>query len=314
MELKAKDETALRNYLLGAASPEEQRELELWLMSDEDAYVLLEATEDQLIDESLGGRLQGRELNQFKNHFLAAPERQRKLQFGRSLRRAIDARTSTADLGGRRESSFWGRLLENVRFRPTLAFFVPVLIMLIVAGTGWSIFEIAELQRGLHSATADLVNIKRENDQLQQKLADSQSANQTLRLQLRTLEESITPKPSAAAPVLLALNLAPGLRRSSKNDLPKVMIAVNNKEARFSLTLLDDNYSTYSVVLRDADGHELWTREKIPSTTSREGKVVVVIVPTERLSNGDNSFGLMGIPNTGAPENIDRYYFRVVRQ
>src|SRR5262245_65953136 len=90
MDTKAKDPWVLHKYLLGNMSPEKQEELELWLMSNEDAYDLMEAAEDDLIDASLAGRLSADDLNRFNTHFLAAPERRRKVQFSRSFRRAID--------------------------------------------------------------------------------------------------------------------------------------------------------------------------------------------------------------------------------
>jgi hypothetical protein len=40
----------------------------------------------------------------------------------------------------------------------------------------------------------------------------------------------------------------------------------------------------------------------------------VLNVPAEVLSSGDFSFSLMGVPDSGTPESIARYYFRAVRQ
>ena len=85
-----KDWEVLKNYLLGKASPAEEEEVERWLMSDDQAYDLLEAAEDELIDTFLRGKLRGRDLDRFNSHFLKAPERNRKLQFSRSLIRFID--------------------------------------------------------------------------------------------------------------------------------------------------------------------------------------------------------------------------------
>jgi Tol biopolymer transport system component len=85
-----KDWEALKRYLLGNVSPEEQQDVERWLISDDHAYDQLEAAEDELIDTFLRGELRGRDLDQFNSHFLIAPERKRKLQFSRSLIRFID--------------------------------------------------------------------------------------------------------------------------------------------------------------------------------------------------------------------------------
>src|SRR5215469_4522839 len=85
-----KDWKALKRYLLGNVSPEEQQDVERWLISDDHAYDELEAAEDELIDTFLSGELRGHDLDQFNSHFLITPERKRKLQFSRSLIRFID--------------------------------------------------------------------------------------------------------------------------------------------------------------------------------------------------------------------------------
>src|SRR5690242_8835376 len=85
------DEKALRRYLLGTASDAEQEVIDLWLLSEQDAYELLTAAEDDLIDDSLAGRLTRDDLQRFHDHFLMAPERQRKLQFSRAFQRLAGA-------------------------------------------------------------------------------------------------------------------------------------------------------------------------------------------------------------------------------
>src|SRR5262249_30229175 len=145
------------------------------------------------------------ELDQFNTRFLAAPERQRKLEFSRSLRQVVDASH------GKHESSISLSLLDIFRYRPALAFAISALIVLMAIGTGWSAFEIAALRRELHST----------------------------QFHFRALEESVTASPSSPSPALLAVNLLPGLRRSS-NDLPKLLIGANSKLVQFSLTLLRD--------------------------------------------------------------------------
>ena len=310
MKFQSKDETILKKYLLGDISPDKQDELELWLMSDNDAYDLLEAAEDDLIDDALSGRLQGRELDLFNNHFLLAPERQRKLQFGRSFRRLLLAEKPVPT----HAPTGWDRILDALRYRPAFGYALSALIIVGVIGIAWSIFKVASLQQQLNTTTAQLENVGRERDGLQRQLDDSQSANQILETRFRELEASVgASQTSSTPPTLLALNLIPGLTRSS-NDLPKVTITSNNKLAQFSLSLLDDNYTAYRARLIDAAGQEIWSRDKLPATTTREGKTVVVTIPTEVLLTANYSFNLMGISDSGAPENVASFYFRAVRQ
>jgi len=88
-------------------------------------------------------------------------------------------------------------------------------------------------------------------------------------------------------------------------------VPANTKLVRVSLTLLDDNYDSYRVLLFDEGGRQLWTAPQLKATTTTTGKAVVVSVPGELLSNGDYNFSLSGISNGQPPENISSYYFHV---
>jgi hypothetical protein len=310
MDVETKDPVTLRKYLLGDASLEEQEDVELWLMSHEDAYCFLEAAEDDLIDDSLAGTLTGRELVQFNNYFLAAPERQRKVHFSRSLQKFIDVSTRA-----RPDESFWTRLLNGVRYPSAFGYVLAALVVLMAVGGGWSVFKIAELQRQLHSATGEVVNLQQARDRLQKELSESQAAIQTLQTRVQNAQDSQRTgrrSETSATPVLVAsLLLMPG-RTRSVSEVPKITIGPETKSVKFSLALLDDDYATYRAVLFEA-GRPMWEKDKIPATATRDGKAVVFEGPIDRLTSGDYSFSLMGNPNAGPRENINSYYFRVVR-
>ena len=301
-DLPIKDEAVLRKYLLGDMSSEEQEEIELWLMSNEDAYCLLEAAEDDLIDDSFAGRLAPRDLDRFQNHFLVAPERQRKLQFSRSFKRAID----TAAQPVRLEFPSRPGLLDFLRFRPAFVYATSALIVILLTGNVWSLLKVAELQRELHSVTNQVTELGRDRDDLKRQLDESQAA-------ALALQAAIPPPKPSAAPVLLAMNLVPGITRSS-NEIPTITLTSSASRVRFSLALLDDNFTVYRVSLMNVDSREIWTQSKVSPTAARDGKTIVLNVPAEVLSSGDFSFSLMGVPDSGTPESIARYYFRAVRQ
>src|SRR5438128_11645258 len=155
MQVNVNDRQALRKYLLGNLPVEEQEQFELWLMSDDEAYDLVEAAEDDLIDESLSGKLKGRELHQFNTHFLAAPERKRKLRFGKSLARYIEARTAPKTV------SFGDVLRAFLAYRPSVAYAAAALIVVMVGGVIWSIQRQTQLQHRLDSVMSQLSEMGR---------------------------------------------------------------------------------------------------------------------------------------------------------
>ena len=313
MELEAKSESVLRKYLLGSVSSEEQEELELWLMSDQNACDLLEAAEDDLIDDALAGRLEKSDLDLFNSHFMAAPERQRKLQFGRSLKRVLNANLKPAPIPSHapRAALTWLGLRQ-----PAVAYASIALTVLLLIGTGWSLFKVVKLQQALRSTTDQLANAGRDRDDLKRQLDQSQNATRTLEDLVRGLEAAVGgggAGKSAEFPVLLAVNLMAGITRSS-SDVPKISVVAETRVIRFTLVLLDDNFTAYRASLRNAEDRELLSRDKLAATPARNGKAVVLTVPAEIISNGDYSFSLLGIPVSGNPESAGRYSFRAVRQ
>src|SRR5262249_52764204 len=149
-------------------------------------------------------------------HFLAAPERQRKVQFSRSFRRAIDGRAQTTPGFSRLPaSSTWIRLLDALRYRPALAFAGSALVLILVIASVASLIRTTQLQRQLNSVKIQFVSLESERENLKRQLEESQTTARTLQAQLGALQTpSISPKTSSA-PVLLALNLMPGITRSS---------------------------------------------------------------------------------------------------
>src|SRR5262249_53839386 len=202
-------ENTLRRYLLGDVSPAEQEQVDLWLMSNDDAYDVLTAAEDDLIEESLNGKLESADLERFNKYFLAAPERQRKLAFDRSLRRYVHENRPVS------QPVHFGSLLALFfRMRPVLAYGCAALIVLTLIGGIWSTFTMMQLQQELRSASDQLASISSERENFRRQLEESRSAGQGLQTQVDLLERTIADFKSAPR-ALLTFTLIPGLSRSS---------------------------------------------------------------------------------------------------
>jgi len=305
MELGAID-AVLRKYLLGDASAQEQEQIDNWLMSDKQAYDLMEAAEDDLIDDALAQRLDGRDLRLFNENFLATPQRQRKFQLSRSFQRAVNV----AQPKNEPKASF--TLWDLFRYRPGLAFVASALMVVLLVGGAWSLVRLAELQQQLHSATDQLAGLNRDREDLQRQLEESQAQTRAALQQQAQPPETPGRGQAPSTLALMAMTLVPGITRSS-SDIPKITLNANTTGVRFSLILLDDNFTAYRATLRNADDREIWTQDKAPSTATPDGKAVVLTVPSANLSSGDYSFLLMGLPTSGSPENIGRYYFHTNR-
>src|SRR5882762_4306650 len=81
----------IRRYLLGQLNDRARQEIEQQLILDENLFEELLVAEDEIIDAYLNGKLNADDRGAFERHFLATPERQEKLKFGRSFNRYLSS-------------------------------------------------------------------------------------------------------------------------------------------------------------------------------------------------------------------------------
>lgn len=121
------EEEAIKQYLLGRLSEEEQTPLEERLLTDDDFFERLNLAEEELIDEYLAGALPAKDRERFDNHFITAPERQQKLRFSKALRKYVT--TPRRIVYGP-----WARIFSNSYLRMAAS-------IIIVAGLGLGIYR-----------------------------------------------------------------------------------------------------------------------------------------------------------------------------
>ena len=308
---KTTDAKALRKYLLGDLSTEDQEAFELWLMSEDDAYDMVLAAEDDLIDEFLAGKLSVTESQQFHNHFLIALERQRKLEFSRIFREYANRKpvpaVPTLPAPAR---SFWKELGALCRLQPAYGAVSAALILLMIGGGYWSGVSSSALR--LDSTKAALQQAETQRHDLQLQIDEIQATSKQLSSQLAQLDNAFGDLQSVAVSgSVVALNLSPILTRSSNDDLPTAQPTPATHLIQFVLPLLDDNYPAYSVALVDGEGKRRGPRQPLAARTIQNVKAIVVTFPPESLPAGDYSFELSGITNSDETEAIGQYYFRV---
>jgi len=169
MEIKTLDETTIRRFLLGQLSIEDMQEVELWLMMDDEAMDLVNAAEDDLIDESLAGGLKGNDLRQFESHFLTAPERQKKYQFSkvfhRRLRSNSKAKASESEKPARKSARTVIR--SWFQFRLELGYAVPALVVILTTGALYH-------RTQLTSVRSETTTVRQERDGFESRLNAAQ--------------------------------------------------------------------------------------------------------------------------------------------
>ena len=225
----AVDERQICQYLLGKLGVEEQQRFEEQLMTQESLFDELMVLEDELIDEYLQGTLSPVDRTDFEKHFLATPERQKKLQFAQALRKHMAAAALKQTPLPVPKPSFWQSFLALVRDQ-TPAFrygFQAALSAVIVAGlwmgaTTWRLStQVAQIrsQQGVFQEREQLVR---------QQLEEQQRRSQELEQQLVLAQTQGQKPPETSLSRLVAFVLSPNLVRDSPEP---------RKDSRFLPTL-----------------------------------------------------------------------------
>ncbi|HVQ39170.1 MAG TPA: tetratricopeptide repeat protein, partial [Pyrinomonadaceae bacterium] len=154
------DQSLLRRYLLNQLTGDEQEKLEQRLMADDKLFEQVPAAEDELIDQYLADLLSKEEEEMFEKHFLATPERQQKLRFGKALQKYVTTHASPAPkknltqsegASGSHSAWAWPQFLSASPLRAAAS-----VVLILVAGLGvWRVFFYqSDVDKGLVALNA----------------------------------------------------------------------------------------------------------------------------------------------------------------
>jgi len=153
MTFKPDDEEPLRQYLLGALAPEEQRRLEEQLLLDNELVESLLVIEQELIDDYAREALPTEERERFVAHFLSTPERRRKVGIARALQKYVVTEGAEIEPPAAREGKpMPSRLQALAQAFRVPAWRLPVAAALVLGfglGVWWLLFHQSPLERGV---------------------------------------------------------------------------------------------------------------------------------------------------------------------
>jgi hypothetical protein len=268
------DKPQMKNYLLGTLEADSRTELEEKILCDPEVYEELLVTEEELIDQYVGGGLSKLERSQFETHFLITAERQKNLRFGKLLNRYV---TSHPLLEPHEEVPVAVRQVGNIapakksfplffapfRKSPVLALSALVIVCVGIVFLGW--------------------------------LGTRKSAESAV-------ERGI--------PRLMVVTLAPGSTRAG-GDTKRVVVPPKGVDVKLELELANPNFYNYkSQLFRESES--LVIKDELKMESKGDQHIVPLTITGEILSPGDYQVKLSGVLDSGADEFIDNYSFRVI--
>ncbi|MBI4752469.1 MAG: hypothetical protein HY774_28595 [Acidobacteria bacterium] len=330
----------IRHYLLGLSTEDECEQIEAHLFADDEFFGQIKAAEDQLIDEYLTGLLPVPIREQFEREYLRIPERRKKVEMAGDLLRLTLARktieaapTATRnpeapDALGQTQQSSTVVPFPSRKFSPGNRKQLAVAALLVITiGSGWGLWKITHLQSQLEEAqTTQERETKRATD-LEHQLAQERGTAAELAKRLEAerqhrsqLEQALlnslpsppqTSSPSPAPAGLLSCILFPNLTRSSGGARPlRLTPSVNTIQFQLMLQAHQPD-SSLTVLIRTAEGTEVWHQENIRARQARGQKLINLKLPATTFEPADYVIEVRQKSSDQGFEKVATYHFAV---
>lgn len=317
MRPNLEDDSAIKRYLLGELTEEDQQTLEERLLTDNGYFERLQLLEDELVDDYARGSLTPGEQEKFDSFFLCTPERYQKLRFASALKKYVSTapvanQSRVVDTDPRVMSSWQLLKLSLFGRNPVLGYSLAAVLLLIALGGAWSMDRYWRLQDQLEGIIAKNSTTEEE---LQRRLGEQRARSGQLAEELeRERRRRVLPEQAHGAlpPTTLSFVLTPGLVRGSA-PANRVPISSSTSLIRLELQTAGDNYQSYRAELYADGGAEILIQNMLKARTTAGNTVVVVNLPAESISQGDYYAKLSGHTSAGDTENLGTYQFRVIK-
>jgi hypothetical protein len=304
------EETALRSYVLGLSSAEEQKRVEQRLLRDADYCDELERVEECLTDEYVRGEIQGIEKEQFDRHFLKSAEHREGLEFARLLERHF-SEPHAAVRPFHASAPKWRRTMEIVLASAAVALIAASVLLF-------------RQVSNLHAGAARLEQQRLAADERAQSLA-GQVAEQghliaTLKQELATQERVFATKRMdhmaglSRTSEIAVFSLSPGLDRTGAK-VRRVIIPAQAQALLLELKLEGFRYRHYRAQVETVEGDVIWTAGGLIARPAGEDRrmAIALLLPVALITHSEYLINISGLTEPGAPESVGTYYLNIVQ-
>lgn len=308
-----KDELLIR-YALGRLSATELERVEQRLFSDRDFFQQLLVVEDELIDAYAGGRLGKDDRRRFQRYLLQNKDDRERVEFARQLAEVISKQTVAARVEVRQSQlAAWTSSLRN-----RLSLVLIAVMILLVLGGSWLVFQTFRLNKQLNQLEADRIAAYERARELDQRVADEREQNRQLSEKLEReravrTEDQGRPQPQSSSPSFVSLILNPGAVRD-RGAATILTLPLDAKRVRIQARFKTGAYDTYRAELQTVEGRSLWRRSGLKSRPAVDGRAVSVSMPASLFREDDYILVLSGATRAGEEEIVAEYFFRVQKK
>lgn len=346
MNLETQKDENLTRYLLGDMTNEERERVEERFLQDDSYFEEMLALEDELMYEYKRGNLTAKEEQLFEKRFLSTKQDKQKSVFADAFLKTIDGLATTKQEETKAAVvaapiPFWKSLSAFFSFQSSaLQLGMTAAMFLLLLGSAWLFVKNNQLKNDvatLKEQTEDQNRLKqeiedkqRQKEELEIQLAKEKGQSELNQEQIRKLEEERTrlekeiqdrrnqQTPKTSPPqnrTSVFATLIPGLVRSGSTEMQSVRLTESTRLLSLQLKLKPAfEYMSYQATLRNIENDaEVWKSHLLKARGNGKNKTVSFQLPVNNLQNAQYEISLEGINENGTREQIDDYYFRVVK-
>ncbi|HET6976034.1 MAG TPA: hypothetical protein VFI24_06915 [Pyrinomonadaceae bacterium] len=294
------DEVVARRFLLGELSTEEQERIEELAFGDPQSFALLEAVEDDLIDEFVYNDLSAEERKRFQQYFLTQPGRSEDLRIADALRQHLDREFP--------RPSLWQRLLKFFHLGPSP---LPALATGAITVAAIIIIAILVRERFRKTPSQPVEAEKRSTPALPTPTSTpGETPVHTSPSPAHQNDQNKPALPRRPTSAVYSFLLTPG--GPDRGDSEATPVSKKSRSVEFQLPLTGTTtYRSYKASLEKENGQAIQTWTVKPSRIT-SGNGVRVSVPSSQLEVSQRyRIVLKGIAANGNLQFYDEYYFVV---
>jgi hypothetical protein len=254
----------------------------------------------------------------FERHYLQSPKHRERVVVARKLLEAANHRATEAVVAlpvVEPTPTWWSRVRETLNSVRTLRISLVVATMLLLsAGLVWLLSERTRLNRELGRAQAQLSEQQQREQEIASQLAAEREQSGKLKAEINRMEETIAqgpPRPPSQIerPSILSFFLSSTLVRSGGKP-QQIAISQETELVRLQMRIGKGDLRKFQAAVRTVEGAPIWNQRSL----KQRSNTITVNIPANKLPLGDYILTLTAITPPGETEEINRYFFRVIRK
>ena len=178
----------------------------------------------------------------------------------------------------------------------------------------WLFLDRSHLRRSQEQLRVENQSLQNREQVLSQKLATAQQESQRLEseiVKLRAEQDVDAARPQR--PTIFSLLLSPMLVRSG--SAPQTLTPPPQTDLiRLRMAVDRDKAGRFQVSISTVEGARVWENQITPRDGQTTNPIISADIPVSNLPVGDYILTLSEINSTDEPQELNRYFFRVIRQ